>query len=106
MLGTYPLLQADSVPLSPVLLLVLCAVAGVGTVLLLPSRREAPLSKIGAVILLSVGLILVAILVRFSAGTGSGGMGPYFWIFSAIAIVGAVRVISHPRPVYAALYFV
>ena len=54
MLGTYPLLQADSVPLSPVLLLVLCAVAGVGTVLLLPSRREASLSRIGAVILVLV----------------------------------------------------
>src|SRR5437762_1754512 len=95
-----------SIPLSPVLLMVLCAVAGVGTVLLLPSRREAPLSKIGAVILLSAGLIFAAILVRFSAGSGAGGMGAYFWIFSAIAIVGAVRVVSHPRPVYSALYFV
>jgi NADH-quinone oxidoreductase subunit J len=33
-------------------------------------------------------------------------MSVYFWIFSAIAIFGAVRVITHPRPVYSALYFV
>ena len=33
-------------------------------------------------------------------------MGVYFWIFSAIALVGAVRVVTHPRPVYSALYFV
>jgi NADH-quinone oxidoreductase subunit J len=33
-------------------------------------------------------------------------MGPYFWIFSTIALVGAVRVITHPKPVYSALYFV
>src|SRR6185503_7620582 len=30
----------------------------------------------------------------------------YFWIFSAIALLGALRVVTHPRPVYAALYFV
>jgi NADH-quinone oxidoreductase subunit J len=100
------LILADSIPLSPMLLLILCALAGVGTVFLLPSRREAPLSKIGGVIVLSAGLIFAAILIRWSAGSGEGGMGAYFWIFSAIAIVGAMRVISHPKPVYSALYFV
>ena len=33
-------------------------------------------------------------------------MGAYFWIFSAIAIVGALRVVTHSRPVYSALSFV
>jgi NADH-quinone oxidoreductase subunit J len=33
-------------------------------------------------------------------------MGVYFWIFSAIALVGALRVITHPKPVYAASVFV
>ena len=86
--------------------MLLCAVAGVGTVLLLPSRREAPLTKIGGAIVLAAGLIFVAILVRFSAGSGAAGMGAYFWIFSGIAIVAAIRVITHPKPVYSALYFV
>jgi NADH-quinone oxidoreductase subunit J len=44
--------------------------------------------------------------VRAAGGRDVSGTGPYFWIFSAIAIVGAVRVITHPRPVYSALYFV
>lgn len=30
----------------------------------------------------------------------------YFYIFAAIAVIGSVRVVTHPRPVYAALYFV
>ncbi len=30
----------------------------------------------------------------------------YYYIFTLIALVSAVRVISHPRPVYSALYFV
>src|SRR3954463_14692126 len=99
-------LLAQSVPISPLVILVLCVVAGVGTVLLLPSRREASFRNIGAVILLAAGLILVALMVRMTAGQAQGGMGPYFWIFSAIAIIGAIRVITHAKPVYSALYFV
>jgi NADH-quinone oxidoreductase subunit J len=81
-------------------------VAGVGTVLLLPSRREASLRKVGGAILLAAGLIFAALLVRMTAGSAQGGMGPYFWIFSAIAIFGAIRVVTHTKPVYSALYFV
>ena len=103
--GFAPLL-AQSVPFSPLVILVLCVIAGVGTVLLLPSRREASLRKIGGIILVAAGLIFAALLVRLTAGDANGGMGPYFWIFSAIAIFGAIRVVTHPKPVYSALYFV
>src|SRR2546421_933286 len=41
-----------------------------------------------------------------TAGEAKGGMGPFFWIFSAIAIIGALRVVTHPKPVYSALYFI
>jgi NADH-quinone oxidoreductase subunit J len=88
----------------PVLILVLCAVAGIGTVLLLPGRKDAPLRKIGGAVTLAAGLILAALLVRGAAE--SGGMGVYFWLFSAIALAGAIRVVTHPRPVYSAMYFV
>src|SRR5256886_10701634 len=101
-----PALLAQSVPLSPLLILVLCVIAGVGTVLFLPSRREASFRNVGGVILLAAGLIFVALLVRMTAGSAQGGMGPYFWIFSAIAIFGAIRVVTHTKPVYSALYFV
>ncbi|HEY7118935.1 MAG TPA: NADH-quinone oxidoreductase subunit J [Tepidisphaeraceae bacterium] len=94
------------VPLSPVLILVLCVVAGIGTVLLLPSRREETLKKIGGVIVLAAFLILAAMLIHYVHGLKLGHMSVYFWLFSAVAILGAVRVIAHPRPVYAALYFV
>jgi NADH-quinone oxidoreductase subunit J len=94
---------ADTI-VSPTLILILCLVAGVGTVMLLPSRREAPWRKVGGVVLLAAGLILAAMLVRATAGRV--GPGAYFWIFSLIALAGAVRVVTHPRPVYSALYFV
>jgi NADH-quinone oxidoreductase subunit J len=49
-------------------------------------------------------LIVAALLVRTADRTAGGGV--YFWIFSAIALIGAVRVVTHARPVYSALYFV
>src|SRR4051812_42861418 len=60
--------RTPSVPLGPLVILALCVVGGVGTVLLLPSRREAPLRKIGGIILLAVALIFVALLVRWKTG--------------------------------------
>jgi NADH-quinone oxidoreductase subunit J len=92
--------------LSPTLVLVLCVIAGLGTVLLLPSRRPATFRKVGGAALIAAGLILVAALIHRAAGIGRGHMSVYFWLFSAVAVVGAVRVITHPRPVYSALYFV
>ncbi|CAN0483964.1 unnamed protein product, partial [Laminaria digitata] len=39
--------------------------------------------------------------------TGFGdGQTPFYYVFSAIAIAAAVRVITHSRPVYSALWFV
>src|SRR5689334_12470499 len=92
--------------LAPTLILFLSAIAGVGTLLLLPGRREATLRKIGGVVVLFAFLILVALLIHHVSSLGHGHMSVYFWIFSAIAIAGGFRVITHPRPVYSALYFV
>jgi len=95
--------------LAPTLILVLCAVAGIGTYLLMPSRRENATRAIGAVIIGVAGLVMAALLIRAGSNyitSDGGGMGAYFWIFSAIALASALRVITHPRPVYSALYFV
>ena len=101
---------AEDVPpanaLAPVLILILSAIAGVGTLLLLPGRREATLRKIGGVVVLFAFLILVALLIHHVSSLGHGHMSVYFWLFSAIAIAAGFRVITHPRPVYSALYFV
>jgi NADH-quinone oxidoreductase subunit J len=104
--------QQLPVPMAPAVFLVLCIVGGVGTVLLLPSRRETPLRKVGAAILIAAVLVFAALLVRWKTGPVAGVAGmnhafwTYFWIFSAIAIFGAIRVVTHTKPVYSALYFV
>ena len=80
----YPL--ASVIP--PAMILVLCVVAGIATVLMLPSRFEPSIRKIGGAIMIAVGLILAAMLAR---GAQGAGINVYFWIFSAIAIVSALR---------------
>jgi NADH-quinone oxidoreductase subunit J len=92
--------------LAPAAVLALCVVGGIGTVLLLPSRREAPLRAVGGVIVLAAALILAALLVRWAASRAGETVNVYFWLFAAIALGGALRVITHSRPVYSALYFV
>ena len=88
----------------PMAILLLCVVGGIGTIFLLPGPRQS--TKFGGVLLTVAGLAMALILFRATAGQVSSDTGPYFWIFSAIAVVGAVRVVTHPRPVYSALYFV
>lgn len=96
---------AEARAISPVLIVVLCAVAGIGTILMLPARREVAIRKIGGAVVLVAGVIFGATLVRYTT-QAKDPMGLYFWIFAAIAIFGALRVVTHRRPVYSALYFI
>jgi NADH-quinone oxidoreductase subunit J len=104
--GASMALPLADILIAPTAILFLSVIAGLGTLLLLPSNREAPVRGIGMAFVILSALILVALLVHATAGMGDIGTGPYFWIFSAIALFGALRVITHPRPVYSALYFV
>jgi NADH-quinone oxidoreductase subunit J len=101
MLSSFNPLAQSAPLLSPVLILLLCLFAGIATVFMLPGHREMTLRKVGGVIFVAVGLIFAASVV---GSAGSGAL--YFWIFSAIALGGAIRVVTHSKPVYSALYFV
>lgn len=96
---------------SPALVLVLCILGGIGTVLALPRRGGDLRPKLGGVLLALAGVLLAVVLIRWTAGAvGRSGVlrasYVYFWIFSAVALAASVRVITHPKPVYSALYFV
>src|SRR5690606_206086 len=68
---------------------------------MLPNRQERAVQWIGLAVVAAAGLILLALLLRAEAG-----MGVFFWIFAGVAVLAALRVITHTRPVYSALYFV
>ena len=101
-----PLANAGDV-VAPLTLLLLCIAAAIGTSLLLPSHLQPSLRKLGGVLLMASGLVLLALLLRYTANQGqTSGHTVYFWIFSAISLFSAARVVTHRRPVYSALYFV
>src|SRR4051812_49793780 len=102
--STSSLIPLAASVLSPITILVLCVVAGVGTVLLLPGKRESSIRWIGGLVLLAAPLIFIALVVR--GGGGMRGGGGYFWLFSRIAGVSAIRGVSHAKPGYSAPYFV
>lgn len=112
LVGSLPLAQAAFAPvLKPLVIVVLCAVAGIGTFLLLPSQRDGVTRKLGGAIALLALIVFGAILFRWAAGSAAAApdaptVNPYFWVFAAITVIGALRVVTHSRPVYSALYFV
>jgi NADH-quinone oxidoreductase subunit J len=88
--------------INPYMLYGLCVLGALGVCLSLPRRGISP-QVLGALIAsLAGGLLLLGL------GATNPGALPniYFYIFSLVALGAALRVITHPRPVYAALYFV
>jgi len=93
--------------LAPVAILGLCIAAGLGTVFLLPSHLHPSWRKVGGAILLLSGIAFLVLVVDYTAHLNRTNVHSiYFWVFSAIALFAAARVITHRRPVYSALYFV
>ena len=82
------LAQNDSPLVAPSLILVMSVIAGLGTILLLPSRRDRVVRGLGGVVLLFTLLILALVLFRAVWLRGES-INLYFWIFSAIALIGA-----------------
>ncbi len=90
--------------IAPILLYVCLALGGVGVCLALPRKGLSP-QVIGAVLAAgAIGVIILAMGIRAFATDAMPNV--YFYVFSLIALGASLRVISHPRPVYAALYFI
>lgn len=92
--------------MAPQALYLLCVFGAIGVYLLLRPGSRA-LKGLGAII----GLAALAGMLNTGVqafGSDGGGVRPdvFYVIFSLIAIASAVRMVTHPRPVYCALYFV
>jgi len=89
---------------NPIVLYLACALAAVGIAIALPRKRRS---------LAAVGITLAGIatgLVLLSMGILAARVGELptfnFYVFAAIALLASVRMITHRRPVYSALYFI
>lgn len=83
-----------------------CVVGAAGVGLALPRRGLSPQLLGTLIAALALGGIFLALGLLTGDAGGKGLPNINFYVFSLIALGGAIRVISHPRPVYAALYFV
>lgn len=89
----------------PVLLFLALAIGGVGVALSIP-RRKFHASLIGGIVAATgVGLLIVA-LGGGALAAGEGLPNPFFHVLAIIALGSCLQVITHRRPVYAALYFI
>jgi NADH-quinone oxidoreductase subunit J len=88
--------------ISPIFLLVLCAVGALGLCLALPRRGATP-QLLGALV---AGVAAGAVILTLTLKNPSHAPNIYFYLFSAVALGSSLRVITHPKPVYAALYFI
>jgi NADH-quinone oxidoreductase subunit J len=92
-----------------------CAIAASGLYLVLAApgagtKRHRGLRMVGAVVALGAIAFLFAWLLRLAEGiagdTGGDQPGVLFYVFAIVTLSAAARMITHPRPVYSALYFV
>ena len=83
------------------------AVAGVlalAVYLALPNEGRAA-RRGAAVVVSAVALGSLLILLGRLLGESGGGRA-YFYVLSLLAVLGGIRVVTHAKPVYSALYFI
>ena len=85
-----------------ILMTIAVAIGGVGLYLAMPrgrgGRGAAPLLVLSAATAVLIGLFISRLAGQTTAG--------WFVPLSIIGLAAGVRVITHPRPVYSALYFI
>ncbi len=88
---------------NPILLYSLIALGGLGVCVALPRKGISPQVFGGLLAATAAGLVILALSLKAGVDRLPN---IYFYVFAVVALGGALRVITHPKPVYAALYFV
>ncbi|MFH1745592.1 MAG: NADH-quinone oxidoreductase subunit J [Planctomycetota bacterium] len=88
--------------LPAILLIALLALGAAGLYLAMPGGRHR-LGGIALVLLAAAAGAFIALSVQFLTGGATIG---WFSALSLVGLIGAVRMITHRKPVYSALYFI
>jgi len=89
----------------PAILYAGVALGAIGVFFSLPRRGGAPQILGGLLAAIAFGGVVLAVTIRGLA-TGEGAPNLFFYVFGFTALLGSWRVITHQRPVYAALWFI
>lgn len=98
-------LAALDLLVNPYLLYSLLALGAAGLCVALPRKGPNPQAVGGMIVATAIGLVVLLLTLRSLQSDGSMP-NLLFYLFSMVAIGSALRMITHQRPVYAALYFV
>ena len=90
--------------INPLLLYVACALGALGVVLAMPRRGASPAIIGGLIAAAAVGMVALGLFLALDDMAQIPNL--FFYVFAAMALGGGLRMITHPRPVYAALYFI
>ncbi len=90
--------------ISPLVLYSACALGAVGVVLALPRRGAS--WRVPGTLLAAIAGGVVVLALGLVANESGQLPNIYFYVFAALALGAALRVITHHRPVYSALYFI
>lgn len=88
----------------PLLLYVACAIGALGVVIAMPRKGVSPLIIGGILAAAAVGMVIMGLLLTRPEGAPMPNL--FFHAFAILALGGALRMITHPKPVYSALYFI
>lgn len=98
--------SGNGVPANPliseIVLYLLLALGAVGVALALP-RRDGGAAPVGGLMAAAAGGLIILVM---SVQAREYIPNLFFYIFAVVGLGGALRMITHPRPVYAALYFI
>ncbi len=91
--------------INPIVLYLICVLGAVGIAAALP-RRNKTMEVVGGLVLASA--VGFGVLMLGLSATKSGQSLPnyFFYPFAILGLGSAARMITHPRPVYSALYFI
>lgn len=85
-----------------VLLITLLTLGGAGLYLAMPGGRLHA-GRAALIVLVGAAAALVALLIPIA---GEQGQRVWFALFALIGTFGALRVVTHKKPIYSALYFI
>ncbi|MFG0256467.1 MAG: NADH-quinone oxidoreductase subunit J, partial [Phycisphaerales bacterium JB043] len=90
--------------ISPLLVYAGIALGAIGVYIALPRRGSGPRGLGALIAAAGAGLVLVSLTVVLLRTDAT--LNVFFHVFGFLALASALRVITHPRPVYSALYFI
>lgn len=88
----------------PLVLYVACAIGALGVVIAMPRKGVSPLLIGGILAAAAVGMVIMGLILTKPADEPMPNL--FFHAFAILALGGALRMITHPKPVYSALYFI